>query len=135
MRNLLLFFALFLTLGASAQYTNRPYASTDTVKGDTVYITPGIPFYEYNGIVGFQGTKADVTDSLSIMRMEGSWNGSNWVALTESTTYKTLTTTDGNYFLYDSDPEYLYYRLMLAAASGDTVANSNLIFISKEKGE
>jgi hypothetical protein len=128
---ILLLAILSLAITSNAQVLNLKF-SDDIIEGDTTTYTPNYVVNKYsNAFVAFAFTKTDVTDSLSIARMEGSMDNENFIALTGNAAL-TETTTDGTTVLYVTSPKYLYYRGFLACASGDTVSITNARFIIKE---
>lgn len=131
MKKIFIIFTLILAFvfTANAQKANKSFSNTQ-IAGDTSYFDAGWKSTIYSGFLGYFVTKADVADSLSILRMEGSMDGTNFVALTGNAAL-TTTTTDGSTLLYVTSPKYIYYRLMAAAATGDTVNLTNLKFIYK----
>jgi len=130
----------FLGLAANAQKRNVSI-TTDTVQGaETVYFAPTYSYTytgvsSYAGLVGFQFTKTDIADSLSVLTLQGSYDGTNYVAITSSGASLTETTTDGNFLLYEANPLFLKYRLAATCASGDTVKFTNVKYIHKLKEE
>lgn len=104
----------------------------DTISADTNTYSLGQKVKTTLGVIGFEFYKVDVTDSLSICRLEGSMDGDEWTALTGTATLA-ATTTDGRTLLYTSTLYYLYYRAFLACASGDEVAITYPYFIYKEE--
>lgn len=110
--------------------------TTDTVQGaETVYFsTTAIDAIDaYEGYVGYYFTKTDIADSCSVIQLQGSFDKSfvTYVNLTGNAQL-TSTTTDGNYFLYDSSPKYFYYRLRATCAAGDTVKFTNVKAVVKK---
>lgn len=128
----------FIVLALSAQRIEKDYVCStctitiDTVAAETVYYTYARPVKTFDGILGWIFTKTDITDSLSICKMQGSMV-SDFSAVVDLTGTAALlnTTTDGTTFLYVTDPVYLYYRLKLTAASGDSVKITNCKLIYK----
>jgi len=137
MKKSLFILLALVSLAANAQLRNVSLAA-DTVKGaETIYFAPSFNYVYsgtslYAGLVGFQFTKTDVADSLSVLKMQGSYDGTNYVDLTSTTSSLTNTTTNGNFFLYEVNPVFLKYRLLATCASGDTVRFSNVRYIHKD---
>ena len=135
MRYLLACLLLVLGMAVNAQkYIYFP--ANDTIKGDTT--TFGlVKSVESAGSVVFMFTHTDVTDSLTVAKIEGAYTNTastTWTALT-GTAVLANTTTDGTATLYTSTPLlYLYYRGFLSCASGDTVAITNpMVLYKREK--
>ena len=133
MRKLLfILFALIVAINANAQKQVKQFAS-DTISADTnVYVSNTLVKKYSNTSVAFVFTKADITDSLSVAKMQGSMNNSTWVDLTDATANLANTSTDGTTTLYIVNPIYLYYRGFLACASGDAVNVTSAWFVIKE---
>lgn len=130
----LIIFSLLIALGVTVNAQNQLRSfDNDTIKGDTNTYVSNKKIPEYKDIlVAFAFTKSDVTDSLSVAKMQGSFDNSTFVDLTDTNASLTTTTTDGTTVLYVTDPIYLYYRGFLAAATGDTVAITDAKFIIKK---
>lgn len=112
----------FVALAANAQKQNKPF-DDDTISADTNVYISNVKVTGYSTfVVEFAFTKTDVTDSLSVAKMQGSMDNTNWVDLADATANLTNTTTDGTTILYVVNPVFLYYRGFLACASGDEVA-------------
>lgn len=128
-----LFIILLISLsGLEAQKVNKSFTA-DTVKADTVYFTIGKAIELTKGTISFQFSTTDIADSLSYGRIEGSRDNTNFVALTGNAALSN-TSTDGFKEVYLVDNlRFLYYRLALACASGDTVAISNAGILFKEE--
>lgn len=110
---------------ASAQVQSKTF-SNDTISGDTNLYASNVAVTGYSSfVVEFAFTKVDVTDSLSVAKMQGSMDNTNWVDLTDATANLTNTTTDGTTILYVTNPVFLYYRGFLACAASDVVAITN----------
>ncbi len=125
-----LLFMLGITVSAQVQY--KSFAA-DTVSADTsVYLSNRAVDKYTTVVVSFVFTKADITDSLSVAKMQGSMDNSTWIDLTDATANLTNTSTDGTSILYVTNPIYLYYRGFLACASGDAVDIPNAWFVIKE---
>lgn len=138
----ILFFAA-LCFSLSAQQFVRTY-SADTIKGDTTYfpssssdpttLSPsyGIKSTISTGVITFTFTHTDVDDQLLFAGLEGSNNAINWSIADTLTAAER--TADGESILITSTPlNYLYYRVRLSAATGDTVAVTAPKLIYKEK--
>lgn len=122
----------FVAFALNAQVQNKLFLN-DTISGDTTTYTSNAKVDEYSTqVVLFGFTKADVTDSLSVAKMQGSLDNSNWVDLADATANLAATTTDGTTVLYVTNPVFLYYRGFLACATGDIVAVTNARIIIKE---
>jgi hypothetical protein len=133
----LLILVIALALGASLNAQQYIYTfANDTVSADTnTYpsLTGKIKAASSTGLLSFQFTKVDVTDSLSFARIEGSDNGTTWTILTDNAALVN-TTTDGTTKLYLSTPLlYLYYRVRIACAAGDRVAVTSPTLIYKDR--
>ena len=118
---------LMVSLGftVSAQKQNKPF-SNDTIQADTNLYPSNVKVTGYSGsVVEFAFTKADVADSMSVAKIQGSMDNSAFIDLTDATANLTSTTTDGTTVLYVTNPVFLYYRGFLACATGDTVAVTN----------
>lgn len=145
MKKLMIIFSLLLIgmISANAQQFLRTYA-TDTVKGDTTYfpssnsdantLAPsyGLKSSTSTGVISFTFTHTDIDDQLNFAGLEGSNNATNWhVADTLTAAERTA---DGESVLVTSTPlSYLYYRVRLSAATGDTVKVTTPRLIYKEK--
>jgi len=122
----------FVALAANAQKQNYPF-SNDTISADTNLYASNVLVDGYaNTVISFTFTKVDVTDSLSVAKIQGSNDNTTFVDLTDATANLTSTSTDGTTVLYLVNPLFLYYRGFLACASGDAVAITNPRFIIKE---
>jgi hypothetical protein len=139
MKNLFLIVCLVVVaMTASAQRIDKSFVcatcavTSDTVAAETVYYSYAVPVKTSDGILGFQFTKADLTDSCSVIKMQGS-QFSTFTSVVDLTGTAALanTTTDGTTFLYVTDPVYLFYRLKVTAASGDAVKFTNVKLIYK----
>lgn len=116
----------------SAQKRYYEFAD-DTIKADTNYYpsTAGFKVESAYGVLSFEFTHADVADSLSFVRFEGKI-GTEWVPLT-GTAAMANTSTDGTDQIYNIlEFQYLYYRVALACASGDTVAVTDPVLMYKD---
>lgn len=128
---------LMCVLLGSTAFSQKYYYTPDpvSVQGDTSYIPSAAGYDTKNiesGVISFTFTKADVADSLSIARLEGSDNGVVWIAQA-GTGALLATTTDGTSKMYLSTPLiYRHYRVILACASGDTVTVTNQVLMLKE---
>jgi hypothetical protein len=128
----------FVAFAVNAQRIDKSYVcstcsvTSDTVSAETVYYTYAAPVKTFDGILGFQFTKTDLTDSCSVLKMQGSMF-SSFTSVVDLTGTAALanTTTDGTTFLYVTDPIYLYYRLKVTAAAGDAVKFTNVKLIYK----
>lgn len=133
MKKLFIIIALIaFVANVNAQRVNTTLKTDASVISGTVYSTPSVKIEKYSGLVGFFIKKTDVKDSLTVLRMEGSMDATNYIALTGAAAL-TTTTTDGTVFLYETSPKYLYYRLNATAATGDTVTLNTVRFIYKEQ--
>jgi len=134
-RLMIILFALILGISVNAQKYFYE-AADDTVKYDTnTYpsATSYIKVTKASGLISFTFTHTDVADSLSFARLEGSDDGSTWVALTGNAALSN-TTTDGQSKIYTSNPLiYLYYRSRIACAATDSVAVTDPILMYKEE--
>jgi len=122
-----------VAMAANAQkYFSQP--SNTSVAGDTNYVpaAAGYDLKNYqDGVFSYTFTHTDVADSLSYARLEGSMDGSTWVALTGNAALS-ATSTDGQDIIYVSTPIiYRYLRGALAAATGDTSTISGQILYFK----
>jgi hypothetical protein len=79
-----------------------------------------------NGVVGYAFTIVNYADTLNHVYFQGSWDKTNWVTVSILPRM-----TAGNYILYDSSPEFFYYRLNTSAASGDRATIKNIIYFEK----
>ena len=121
-----------LGLTVNAQVQNKLFTN-DTVSADTNTYTSNVKVDKYSTVVvEFGFTKSDVTDSLSVAKMQGSLDNTNWVDVADATASLAATSTDGTTILYVVNPVYLYYRGFLACATGDVVAVTNARIIIKE---
>ena len=126
---------LMLAVLGTAAFGQKQYKSftNDTVQGNTLTYASNVKVTKYaNSYVGFIFTHTDVTDSLSVAKLQGSFDNSTFVDCDDETASLSLTTTDGTSILYLTSPKYLYYRAVLTAATGDEVAITNAVFIIKE---
>ena len=101
-----------------AQKVNRGFASTvDTLQAaDSLYFAHSSTITSYAGVVSFSFTTTNSVDSCNNVVMQGSDNNVNWSVVS------TLANTDVTYSrLTDVLPNYLYYRLFMSTAAGDTV--------------
>lgn len=120
----------FTLSDVGAQKINKSFDS-DTISADTTYFNVGRSIELTNGTISFQFSTIDVADSLSFARIEGSRDNLNFIPLTGSAAI-TETTTDGFKEAYIvNDLRFIYYRLGVACAVGDTVAVSNIGVIYK----
>ena len=134
MKKLLIFSFLFVMLGmtVSAQVQYKSFAA-DTIAADTsVYLSNRAVDKYTSTVVSFVFTKADIADSLSVAKLQGSMDNSTWIDLADATANLTNTSTDGTSILYVTNPIFLYYRGFLACASGDSVDIPNAWFVIKE---
>lgn len=138
----ILLFAV-IALSVSAQQFAHTY-SADTIKGDTTYfpsslsdpttLSPsyGIKSTISTGVISFTFTHTDVADQMNYAALEGSNNATNWEIADTLTAAER--TADGEDILVTSTPlKYLYYRVFLSCATGDTVAITAPKLIYKEK--
>lgn len=133
MKKLILILSVIFVFGslANAQKRNSLLATNDTIAAETTYYNPSDKVILHSGVVGFFISKKDVADSLSVLKMQGSMDNTNFVDLTGNAALAE-TTTDGITFLYVTAPLYLYYRLKGTAASGDSVDMQTVRYIYKE---
>jgi len=133
MKRLLIILAIVLIgMTANAQKGLRQFAD-DTIKADinTYVLNKKVDQYA-NQVVIFTFTKADVADSLSAAKIQGSNDNVTFYDLAASSANLTTTTTDGTTRLYVTNPLDLYYRGYLSCATGDTVAVTNPDMMLKE---
>jgi len=122
----------FAALAVNAQRIEKDYVcstcttTSDTIAAETVYYTYARPVKTFDGILGWEFTKEDIADSLSVCKLQGCMT-SNFATAVDLTGTALLsnTTTNGSTFLYVTNPIYLYYRLKVTAATGDTVKITN----------
>jgi len=139
-RLLSLIVLIAFALTVSAQQYKYTFA-TDTVQGDTTYypssnsapevLRPsyGLKSSITTGVVSFTFTHTDIADSLAFAGIEGSNDASNWTSLSTLA----ATSTDGTSTINTSTPLlWLYYRVRLSCASGDTVKITSPTLIYKE---
>ena len=120
------------TFTVDAQKQLKSFAN-DTVQAETLTYVSNKKVEQYaNQVVIFAFTHTDIQDSLSVAKMQGSVDNTNFFDLTDATASLTETTTDGTTALYVTNPKFLYYRALLTAATGDTVKITNAYFIVKE---
>lgn len=115
---------------SDAQKINRGFASTvDTLQAaDSLYFAHTSIIAEYGGVVSFSFTMTNSVDSCNNVIMQGSDNNSNWSIVS------ILADTDVIYGrLTDVNPNYLYYRLFMSTAAGDTVIVTSVNFTYKEE--
>jgi hypothetical protein len=120
---------LLLFSVTQAQKVNRGFASTvDTLQAaDSLYFAHTSIITEYAGIVSFTFTMTNTADSCNNVILQGSNNNSNFFAVSP------LADTDvTSGILYDLNPDYLYYRLFMSTAAGDTVIVTSVNFVWKE---
>jgi hypothetical protein len=123
---------LFAWTAVSAQFQNKGF-DNDTIKGDTTtYVSNKKVTKHNNMVVIFAFTKVDVTDSLSVAKIQGSTDNSEFYDITDASANLTETSTDGRTRLYVENPLDLYFRGFLGCATGDTVAVTNADLIIKE---
>jgi hypothetical protein len=126
---------LAFTINVDAQIQNKPFLN-DTIKADTNTYFSNHLYDKYSGVVMFTFTHTDVADSLAVAVMQGSNTNtsviSTWSTLT-GTAILPLTSTDGTTTLIKTPPEFLYFRVFLSCATGDTVAITNPVFVYKEE--
>lgn len=79
----------------------------------------------FEGIVGYQFTLDNYVDTVDYIILEGSY-GDYYVPI------DTLSNAlDGEYSLFDENPNYLKYRLRIPLISGDTAVLKNNIYFEK----
>ena len=124
-----------LGIALHAQSSYYDGFASEQIQGDTSYYpnSNGYKAKKTTGVVSFTFAKTDVADSLSFARIEGrDATDDTWKVLT-GTAALVNTSTDGVTKLYTTTPNiYLYYRVGLACATGDTVSISNQTFMIKE---
>ena len=128
---LVIIIMVFLIFSISnAQKINRGFASTvDTLQAaDSLYFAHTSIITTYGGVVSFSFTMTNSVDSCNNVIMQGSDNNSNWGVVS------TLSKTNVTYGrLTDVNPNYLYYRLFMSTATGDTVIVTSVNFTYKEE--
>lgn len=132
---LILMIVFAFSLNVEAQIQNKPFLN-DTIKADTNTYFSNHLYDKYSGVVMFTFTHTDVADSLNVAVMQGSNTNtsvnSTWSNLT-GTAILPITSTDGTTTLIKTPPEFLYFRVFLSCATGDTVAITNPTFVYKEE--
>ena len=120
---------LFSTSFTQAQKYNRGFTDiVDTLQGaDTLIFPFAAKIIKHTGFVAFNYTIANIDDSLNALIMQGSLDNSNW-----STVATKTVKTDTFGILSEEAPDYLYYRLFMSTATGDTVNVTAVNFIYKE---
>ena len=127
---ILIIMMLLLFSVTQAQKINRGFASTvDTLQAaDSLYFAHTSIITKYGGVVSFSFTMTNSVDSCNNVIMLGSDNNSNWGVVS------TLSKTNVTYGrLTDVNPNYLYYRLFMSTATGDTVIVTAVNFTYKEE--
>ena len=115
---------------SNAQKINRGFASTvDTLQAaDSLYFAHTSKITKYGGVVSFSFTMTNSVDSCNNVIMQGSDNNSNWGVVSS------LANTNVTYGrLTDVNPNYLYYKLFMSTATGDTVIVKSVNFTYKEE--
>ncbi len=132
------FIVLAFSIETSAQRIEKKFVcstcaiTADTVAAETTYYSYAVPIKTSDGILGFIFDRKDVTDSCSVLTMQGAMESAFAAPVTlTGTAACTATTTDGTYFLYVTNPVFLYYRLKATAAGGDAVRFTNVTLIYK----
>jgi len=135
MKKLLILISIFVlafTFNVDAQKQNKAFAD-DTIKAETnLYVSNQIVKEYSTTVITFTFTKADVTDSLSVAKIQGSNDNTTFYDISDASANLSVTSTDGTTRLYVVNPLDLYYRGVLTCASGDTVAITNPAIIIKE---
>jgi hypothetical protein len=130
MKKLLFILLVFLfSININAQKYNRGFTDVvDTLQGaDTLTFAFAAKIVKHTGFVAFNYTIANIEDSLNALIMQGSMDNSNW-----STVATKTVKTDTFGLLTEEAPDYLYYRLFMSTATGDTVNVTAVNFIYKE---
>jgi hypothetical protein len=126
--SLFIILLVFFVADVSAQKYVLSYdSSVSTLAGaDTLTFTsPAIE--KYSGVVAFDYSITNTADSCNALIMQGSFDGSTWSTVDQPTAKATAET------LIDETPAYLYYRLFMSTASGDTVVVNSVQFVYKEE--
>ena len=126
---ILIIMLLLLVSVTQAQKVDRGFASTvDTLQAaDSLYFAHTSKITEYAGIVSYTFTMTNTADSCNNVVLQGSNNNVNFFAV--STLAKTNVTSG---ILYDLNPDYLYYKLFMSTAAGDTVIVTSVNFVWKK---
>jgi hypothetical protein len=125
----ILMLALFGVI-ASAQLRND---QLDSLRVSATTLTRSVTYNDYYqgstkyaGIVGYCFTIKNYADTFNYVKLQGSYDGTNWVNIKSQTTF-----ANGNYSLYDAAPVYLKYRLEAKTASGDVATLKNITYFEK----
>lgn len=125
MRLIIILLALATYLNVSGQAANQVFSS-DTVTGDeTKYLTGTKESHIYQGIAGFVFTTANDNDSIFF---EGCYNTNAWYSID---TVVATGSASVNREVFQSPPQYKYYRLRLKGEAGDTCYFSNARYYLK----
>ena len=126
---ILIIMLLLLVSVTQAQKVDRGFASTvDTLQAaDSLYFAHTSKITEYAGIVSYTFTMTNTADSCNNVVLQGSNNNVNFFVVS---TLANTNVTSG--ILYDLNPDYLYYKLFMSTAAGDTVIVTSVDFIWKE---
>ena len=129
---LLLVSALSFSFNAEAQKQYKEF-DDDTLAAETGTYKSNYKVTKYSKqVVAFTFTKADVADSLSVAKIQGSNDNTAFYDLADASANLAKTTTDGTTRLYVENPVDLYFQAILTTATGDTVAITDAAFIIKE---
>jgi len=123
---------LFAGMAVSAQVQLKSF-DNDTIKATTANYVSNQKVKKYSTTtVAFVFTHTDVADSLSVAKIQGSLDNTNFYDLADASANLLITSTDGTSRLYVENPIDLYFKGVLTAATGDTVAITNAKFVIKE---
>jgi len=134
MKNILIFVLLFVAFNIQAQ-ERMVSIRQDTVIAETTIFAPGydntfVGAQLYSGVVGFQFTIKNVTDSLNNVKLWGTFDGTNYILV--STLADCNTGSEANYIISTTPPLYLKYKLTATAAAGDAAVVKNVIYFQKK---
>ena len=135
MKTILALILLFASFNLIAQDRNIPIA-LDTVTAETatfapVYSATFLGTVNYSGIVGFQFTVKNVTDSLNNVKLWGSYDGTNYILVTTHIGAKSG--AENTQVIYEVNPKYLKYKMTATAASGDAAIVKNIRYFQKSQ--
>lgn len=133
MRNLLITVLLFVAFNLTAQ-ERKVSIALDTVTAETGTFAPAfdnsfLGTQLYSGIVGFQFTIKNVTDSLNNVKLWGSYDGTNYVLVTTHVGAKAG--AEATHIIYTANPVFLRYKMTATAAAGDAAIVKNIIYFQK----
>lgn len=127
----LIIMVLLLVSFADAQKNNIGWSSSlpDTLAGaDSLYFTSPAKIPKYTGVASFTYLTTNLEDSCNNIIMQGSQDNSTWIDVATEPSFITADST-----MQDENPNYLYYRLFMSTAAGDSVQVDAINFVYKEE--